>query len=66
MIVPTEPVGSMPRRIRLTGPVATTDRIHRAVAPLGDEASQSTSAQFEATGSRVITDGEQWKYPRGS
>jgi 5-methyltetrahydropteroyltriglutamate--homocysteine methyltransferase len=63
MTIPTEPIGSIPRPLEL---------IERATAIGGDEdptleplyeaAIRDTIERFEATGSPVITDGEQWKY----
>jgi 5-methyltetrahydropteroyltriglutamate--homocysteine methyltransferase len=64
MTIPTEPIGSIPR------PPALIDAVARrggnagdpALEPLYDEAIRDTIARFEATGSPVITDGEQRKY----
>jgi 5-methyltetrahydropteroyltriglutamate--homocysteine methyltransferase len=64
MAIPTEPIGSIPRPPRLIQEVAqregNTD--DPALEPLFDEAIRDTIARFEATGSPVITDGEQRKY----
>jgi 5-methyltetrahydropteroyltriglutamate--homocysteine methyltransferase len=61
--IPTEPVGSIPR------PQALIDAISRAgsgidpaLEPLYLAATRDTICEFEATGSPVITDGEQRKY----
>lgn len=62
MPIPTEPIGSIPRPLRLIEAVARTDGRDAALDPLYDEAIRDTIAQFEATGSPVITDGEQRKY----
>src|ERR1700729_4050033 len=62
MIIPTEPIGSIPRPLRLIEAVAMTDGTDPALDPLYDEAIRDTIARFEATGSPVITDGEQRKY----
>src|SRR5450755_316227 len=62
MIMPTEPIGSIPRPLRLIEAVAATDGADPALDPLYDEAIRDTIARFEATGSPVITDGEQRKY----
>ncbi len=62
MIIPTEPIGSIPRPLRLIEAIATTDGADPALDPLYDEAIRDTIARFEATGSPVITDGEQRKY----
>jgi 5-methyltetrahydropteroyltriglutamate--homocysteine methyltransferase len=64
MPIPTEPIGSIPRPPRLIQEVAqrngNTD--DPALEPLFDGAIRDTIARFEATGSPVITDGEQRKY----
>ena len=62
MQIPTEPIGSIPRPLRLIEAIATTDGTDPALDPLYDEAIRDTIARFEATGSPVITDGEQRKY----
>jgi 5-methyltetrahydropteroyltriglutamate--homocysteine methyltransferase len=62
MIIPTEPIGSIPRPLRLIEAVASTDGTDPALDPLYDDAIRDTIARFEATGSPVITDGEQRKY----
>src|SRR6266403_1880689 len=64
--IPTEPIGSIPR------PPALIERVARGgsqdanedpdLAPLFEEAVRDTIERFEATGSPVITDGEQRKY----
>lgn len=62
MNIPTEPIGSIPRPPRLIEALATRDGTDPALDPLYDEAIRDTIEQFEATGSPVITDGEQRKY----
>jgi 5-methyltetrahydropteroyltriglutamate--homocysteine methyltransferase len=62
MAIPTEPIGSIPRPLRLIEAAASTDGADPALEPLYDEAIRDTIARFEATGSPVITDGEQRKY----
>src|SRR3954471_12420572 len=62
MIIPTEPIGSIPRPLRLIEAVATGDGTDPRLDPLYEEAIRDTIARFEATGSPVITDGEQRKY----
>ncbi len=62
MTIPTEPIGSIPRPLELIEAVATRSWNDAALAPLYDRAVQDTIARFEATGSPVITDGEQRKY----
>ena len=62
MMIPTEPIGSIPRTHELIEAVAARGGTDPALDPLYDEAIRDTIAQFEATGSPVITDGEQRKY----
>jgi 5-methyltetrahydropteroyltriglutamate--homocysteine methyltransferase len=62
MTIPTEPIGSIPRPLRLIEALRATDGSDPALEPLYDEAIRDTIAQFEATGSPVVTDGEQRKY----
>jgi 5-methyltetrahydropteroyltriglutamate--homocysteine methyltransferase len=62
-MIPTEPIGSIPRPAKLIEAVhAQGDGIDPSLDPLYDEAIRETIRQFEATGSPVITDGEQRKY----
>ena len=60
--IPTEPIGSIPRPTALIEAIATSGGADPALDPLYDEAIRDTIEQFEATGSPVITDGEQRKY----
>ena len=62
MQIPTEPIGSIPRPLWLIEAIAATDGTDPALDPLYDEATRDTIERFEATGSPVITDGEQRKY----
>jgi 5-methyltetrahydropteroyltriglutamate--homocysteine methyltransferase len=62
MTIPTEPIGSIPRPPRLIEAMETRDGADPALEPLYEEAIRDTIARFEATGSPVITDGEQRKY----
>ncbi len=62
MTIPTEPIGSIPRSPRLVEALKTADGADPKLEPLYEEAIRETIAQFEATGSPVITDGEQRKY----
>ena len=62
MIIPTEPIGSIPRPLKLLDAIKRYGSWHPSVEPLYDEAIRETIEQFEATGSPVITDGEQRKY----
>ena len=61
-VIPTEPIGSIPRPRRLIEAVATTDGTDSRLDFLYEEAIRETIERFEATGSPVITDGEQRKY----
>jgi 5-methyltetrahydropteroyltriglutamate--homocysteine methyltransferase len=62
MPIPTEPIGSMPRPPQLIEALATRDGEDPSMEPLYEEAIRDTIERFEATGSPVITDGEQRKY----
>ncbi|MEO8450393.1 MAG: 5-methyltetrahydropteroyltriglutamate--homocysteine methyltransferase [Gemmatimonadota bacterium] len=62
MPIPTEPIGSIPRPLWLIDAVAKQDWNDPALEPLYEEAVRDTIERFEATGSPVITDGEQRKY----
>ena len=65
MIIPTEPIGSIPRPLPLIEAVAKgnpDDPDDPRLNTLYDEAIRDTIKRFEATGSPVITDGEQRKY----
>ena len=62
IVIPTEPIGSIPRPLALIDAVAHGDAEDPALDPLYDEAIRDTIARFEETGSPVITDGEQRKY----
>ena len=60
--IPTEPIGSIPRPIALVERIAKGDGEDPGLDPLYDSAVRDTIARFEATGSPVVTDGEQRKY----
>jgi 5-methyltetrahydropteroyltriglutamate--homocysteine methyltransferase len=62
MTIPTEPIGSIPRPLRLIEEIARVGSEDPSLNPLYETAIQDTIEQFEATGSPVITDGEQRKY----
>jgi 5-methyltetrahydropteroyltriglutamate--homocysteine methyltransferase len=64
MTIPTEPIGSIPRPLALIEAVASNggNTDDPALEPLFEEAIRDTIVRFEATGSPVITDGEQRKY----
>jgi 5-methyltetrahydropteroyltriglutamate--homocysteine methyltransferase len=61
-VIPTEPIGSIPRPPGLIAAVAARGADDPELAPLFDDAVRDTIARFEATGSPVVTDGEQRKY----
>ena len=60
--IPTEPIGSIPRPIDLIERVARGDSEDPDLSPFYENAIRETIERFEATGSPVITDGEQRKY----
>ena len=64
LTIPTEPIGSIPRPPSLIAAVAAGDGTGTdpALDALYDEAIRDAIARFEATGSPVVTDGEQRKY----
>jgi 5-methyltetrahydropteroyltriglutamate--homocysteine methyltransferase len=62
MTIPSEPIGSIPRPPALIEALRESDGIDPRLDTLYDEAIRDTIALFEATGSPVITDGEQRKY----
>jgi 5-methyltetrahydropteroyltriglutamate--homocysteine methyltransferase len=62
MIIPTEPIGSIPRPPKLIEAITARDGTDPSLDALYDEAVRDTIKRFEATGSPVITDGEQRKY----
>jgi 5-methyltetrahydropteroyltriglutamate--homocysteine methyltransferase len=63
MEIPTEPIGSIPRPLKLIHAIADCgDYSDPRLESLYAEAIRDTIQQFEATGSPVITDGEQRKY----
>ena len=63
MFIPTEPIGSIPRPLSLIEAVtAAGDGADPKLDPLYEDAIRDTIQCMEATGSPVITDGEQRKY----
>ena len=63
MKIPTEPIGSIPRPPELIAAIAEAgDYADPKLDSLYEDAIQDTISEFEATGSPVITDGEQRKY----
>ena len=64
MTIPTEPIGSIPRPQKLITAFAQYDRgslSQEELTSICAEAVRETIEKFEATGSPVITDGEQTK-----
>jgi methionine synthase II (cobalamin-independent) len=62
MIIPTEPIGSIPRPPELIEAVEAGSIADPNLDPHYEDAVRDTIARFEATGSPIITDGEQRKY----
>lgn len=62
MIIPTEPIGSIPRPLPLIEAFATHTCDDPELDSLYEEAIRDTLDRFAETGSPVITDGEQRKY----
>lgn len=62
MSIPTEPIGSIPRPPELIRAVTERGGDDPSLQPLYEAAIRDTISRFEATGSPVITDGEQRKY----
>jgi 5-methyltetrahydropteroyltriglutamate--homocysteine methyltransferase len=62
MPLPTEPIGSIPRPLRLLDALERVDGADPSLDPLYEEAVRDTVRCFEATGSPVVTDGEQRKF----
>jgi len=61
-MIPTEPIGSIPRSPELIEAFTRKGPDDPSLDPLYEEAVRDTVRRFEATGSPVITDGEQRKY----
>jgi 5-methyltetrahydropteroyltriglutamate--homocysteine methyltransferase len=63
MTIPTEPIGSIPRPRALVDAFnASGDSDDPRIQDLCEQALRDTIQRFEATGSLIITDGEQRKY----
>ncbi len=62
MRIPTEPIGSIPRPPQLIDAVAAGSITDPNLDPHFEAAIKDTIERFEATGSPIITDGEQRKY----
>ena len=60
--IPTEPIGSIPRPVDLIERVAKSDSEDPNLAAHYEDAIRDTIERFEATGSPVVTDGEQRKH----
>jgi 5-methyltetrahydropteroyltriglutamate--homocysteine methyltransferase len=60
--IPTEPIGSIPRPVELIERVSRGDSEDPNLARLYEDAVRDTIERFEATGSPVVTDGEQRKF----
>ena len=60
--IPTEPIGSIPRPVDLIERIARSGSEDPGLEPLYEDAIRDTVERFEATGSPVVTDGEQRKY----
>ncbi len=61
-MIPTEPIGSLPRPLELLEAVTHADSDDPRLDPLYEAAVRDTLERFKATGSPVVTDGEQRKY----
>jgi 5-methyltetrahydropteroyltriglutamate--homocysteine methyltransferase len=61
-VIPTEPIGSIPRPPELIEAVEREGSDNPALDPRYDAAIRETIERFEATGSPIVTDGEQRKY----
>jgi 5-methyltetrahydropteroyltriglutamate--homocysteine methyltransferase len=62
IMIPTEPIGSIPRPLWLLEAITKSDGTDPGLDPLYDRAVRETIEEFEETGSPVISDGEQRKY----
>jgi 5-methyltetrahydropteroyltriglutamate--homocysteine methyltransferase len=63
MTIPTEPIGSIPRpRGLIEAVAAAADHTDPGLDLLYEDTIRDTIGRFEATGSPVVTDGEQRKY----
>lgn len=62
LIIPTEPIGSIPRPLKLVEALNASGNAHPDIEALYEDAVRETVAQMAATGSPVLTDGEQRKY----
>ncbi|MEO6029540.1 MAG: 5-methyltetrahydropteroyltriglutamate--homocysteine methyltransferase, partial [Candidatus Binatia bacterium] len=60
--LPTEPIGSIPRPLDLLAAIAASAADDPTLDAQYEAAIRDTLERFEATGSPVVTDGEQRKY----
>jgi 5-methyltetrahydropteroyltriglutamate--homocysteine methyltransferase len=60
--IPTEPIGSLPRPSTLIEAIERVGSEDPSLEPLYEDAIRDTLERFKATGSPVVTDGEQKKY----
>ena len=60
--IPTEPIGSIPRPVDLIERLAKADSADPSREPLCENVIRDAIERFEATGTPVVTDGEQRKY----
>jgi 5-methyltetrahydropteroyltriglutamate--homocysteine methyltransferase len=63
MVIPTEPIGPLPRPAALVGALATIAPDDPRLGPLYEDAIRDTIERLEAVGCAVVTDGE--ARPRG-
>ncbi|PYP89713.1 MAG: 5-methyltetrahydropteroyltriglutamate--homocysteine methyltransferase [Blastocatellia bacterium AA13] len=61
-MIPTEPVGSIPRPLELIDAIKKRGGADPSLNNIFEDAIRETIEQLEATGSPVVTDGEQSKY----
>ena len=62
VMIPTEPIGSIPRPADLIQRIAKSDSEDPGLDRLYEDAIRDTIERFEAAGSPVVSDGEQRKY----
>ncbi len=62
IVIPTEPIGSIPRPAELLAAIAREGALSPGLEAQYTAAVKDTVERFEATGSPVVTDGEQRKY----
>src|SRR6266404_448384 len=62
VMIPTEPIGSIPRPADLIQRIAKSDSEDPGLNRLYEDAIRDTIERFEAAGSPVVSDGEQRKY----